>query len=187
MTIAILSEDKYNEAVRILAERTMGEGFGVELVTVDREILRRKWKKVREFIRQVLRDNNDVSKIVICVDSECTPEEKTEHTFEDCARRVQDHFRDLPVRYCIVLHALEGWLLGDINGVKQYLPRKVHISRSSTLVCKPKELLKKAFEDAGKRFLPSIHYAEIAKMVDINRVAMSNPSFANFQKEIRDP
>ncbi len=189
MKIALFVEglsDK--ETLSILVKKILGEQFGV--IT---KVFRGKGNLLneREVYTRIIyttQEHLDLSKILVCVDSECTPEDQTEREL----KKVEDSIKtktQLPIYYVGVIHALEGWLLADPDAVRKYLdPRvQINISSSATSHCRPKEVLKGIFKRVEKEFLPTRDCLEIAKEVDISKLAKHNESFRLFRKRVKDP
>jgi hypothetical protein len=76
MKIAIFSEDRYCKPFQILAQRILGKQAGVELRSKKRNDLLKEEKVYSHIVYDILQEHPDISKIIVCVDSECTPEEE---------------------------------------------------------------------------------------------------------------
>jgi hypothetical protein len=150
--------------------------------------LLREEKIYSHIVYDILQEHPDISKTIVCVDSECTPEEEVLKKLKEVENSLKTKTKQ-PIYYLCVTHALEGWLLGDPDGIKQLLgPRaKVHIPPSATLECKPKEIIKDIFQKADKEFLPARDNQRIAEKIDLKIVGKNNKSFYNFQAQVKDP
>jgi len=188
MKIALFSEDKYHKALQILTQRILGKQTGVIMRSKKRHDLLKTEKVYSHIVHDILQEHSDISKIIVCVDSECTPEEEVLKELKRLENSIKVKTKQ-PIYYLCVTHALEGWLLGDPDGIKQYLgPRaKVHIPPSASLECKPKDIMKDIFREVDKDFLPSLHNERIAEIIDLKIAGKNNKSFYNFQTQVRDP
>ena len=143
-------------------------------------------EKVLVYIKFVLKEHSNVSKIIICLDSECERDvERTVKKIEsDLKHRVKR-----PVHYTVVTHALEGWLLADPDAIRECLgPRvEVNIPYQATLDCKPKEVIKDIFRKASKDFYALRDNPRIAEKIDIDKMAKNNMSFDRFRERVKDP
>lgn len=91
--------------------------------------------------------------------------------------------------YIPVTYALEGWLLADSDAIRKYLGSGagVKIPDSTTLDCRPKEVMRDLFRKAGRKFIPRQDYPIIARSANVNKILKRNESFRVFQEKIRDP
>jgi hypothetical protein len=89
----------------------------------------------------------------------------------------------------VVIHALEGWLLGDPDAIQSYLGSgmKANIKPSDSLRCKPKETPSNIFKRVGKDFDYIRDNPRIAELCDLDRISKRNKSFAHFMRVIEDP
>jgi len=177
------------DTLSILVKRILGEQISI-IPKVGRgkgDLLNER--KVSTQIRHIIRKHPDISKIIVCVDSDCTSADETEKEIKKVETAIKAGIQQkYPIYYVGVVHALEGWLLADPESIKEYLgPRaRVNIHSSSTLKCKPKELMRDIFRKSGKEFLPMRDNPRIAEKVDINRIAKNNESFTCFWKRVKD-
>jgi len=122
-----------------------------------------------------LKQHQDVEKVIICVDSECTgPGE----IWEEVERELNE--MGLPVRYAVVVHALEGWLAADPRALEQVLGIQVCVEQNLEEVCKPAELLEDIFAQHGKSFQKTRHGPQIARYADPVEIARHSSSFRRF-------
>lgn len=174
--------------LRVLVRRILGRQIDIISRVKRRGDLLNEGKIYSHITKDILLKHPDISKIIICVDSECTPETEAKAN----VRKLESSFKskvDCPL-YCItVIHALEGWLLADPDSIGKYLgPRaRVNISPSKALECKPKELMKRVFRQNGREFLPKRDNSQIAKRIDIDKIVKNNKSFEYFRDRIKDP
>ena len=173
-TMPILVKRILGERVRIISRNMRGRGG----------VLNRR--KVEAVINEVLRRNPDLSKVIVCVDSECTSLDETEDRAQEVRKAVASEVR-CPVHYVVVGHALEGWLLADVEAVRKYLKGVVPITPSATLDCKPKEVMRGLFRKAGRNFLSDRDGPKMAEMMDLDRASKRNKSLATFREILKDP
>jgi len=91
------------------------------------------------------------------------------------------------MHYVVVGHALEGWLLADVEAVRRYLKGVVPVTPSATLDCKPKEVMRGLFRKAGRNFLSDRDGPKMAEMMDLDKASKRNKSLATFREILRDP
>lgn len=139
-----------------------------------------KAEKVRPYLEALLKQHQDVEKIIVCVDSECTdPEEIWEEVLKVERELIET---GLPVRYAVVVHALEGWLAADSKALEQVLGRgaEVHLEQNLEEICKPAELLENIFARHRKNFQKTRHDPQIAEHADPEEIAKRSASFRRF-------
>lgn len=146
-------------------------------------------EKMKAYAIPLLKQHQDVSKIVICVDSECSDPGGVRRRVNSVERALAESELGTPIRYVVVVHALEGWLAADADAVGQVLRRDISgdIPGNLESVCKPADLLSEIFEKFRKDFRRTQHDPIIAKFSDPMRIADRNASFKHFQDAITDP
>ena len=190
MKIALLVEGPSDkEAFPILVKKILGEG-----TSVIPRVLRGRGnvlnaQKVCSVAQFLLQRSPDVSKIIVCVDSECTPADQTEREIGEIEKLVNARIQGCPVRYIAVIHALEGWLLADAHAITEYLGRgaKAKIPKRAASNCRPKEVMKQVFRKASKGYLAPRDAPQIAEKIDIDKIVDRNRSFAHFRELVADP
>lgn len=185
MKIGLLIEDvRGKEAFILLSRRILGKGIGIEVRSPKGASLLDEKKVLARIQKNLLQDHPDLSKILICVDKDCV--EEREREVRDLERRIKKKIKK-PIFYILVTHAFEGWLLGDLSEIQEYLHSDMKISPKVTLDCNPKDEIKKIFEKAGKEYLSSRDAHQIAKRIDLEEVARNNESFGKFREKVIDP
>jgi hypothetical protein len=181
--IALLVEGVSDaKTLSILVKKIRGESVGVISRVIGQGNLF-KDRKVCAYIQDLMSEHPDISKIIACVDSECTPEAQTQEQVKKIEKTIKAQIdRHYHFSYVIVVHALEGWLLADPDAIGNYLGPKttVKIPNSATLDCRPKETLKIIFKKAGKDFLNTVADPRLAERVDCDKMVKRNKSFAHF-------
>ncbi len=190
MKIALLVEGVSDEkTLRILVHKILGKQVSiVTRVIRGRGDLLNERKVKAIIINDIMVSHPEVSKILICVDSECTPEDVTQKEIEKREKVVKSGVKSA-IHYIAVIHALEGWLLADPEGIEQYLGQRanVKISPSATQDCNPKKIMKDVFRQNERQFLPKRDDPRIAERINIHKIATNNKSFVRFQDKVKDP
>lgn len=138
-------------------------------------------RKIQAYIEKDLHcDHPDLSKVIICRDSECTNPKLVERDFQSVQQKLKRLGVKIPVFYCVVVHALEGWLLADTKALSRFVGRpNLRIPKPES-ICKPKGELRKIFGRINRSYNPSRDNPRIAELADVNRMADNNKSFAQF-------
>lgn len=146
-------------------------------------------EKMRAHFIFLLKQHRDLSKIIACVDSECTDPGQIQPRVDQVQRKLTEFKLGPPIRYVVVVHAVEGWLAADAEAVGQVLRMDVstHIPANLEHVCKPADLLAEIFEKCGRDFRKTLHDPEIAEHSDPEKIAHRNSSFQHFQNALLDP
>lgn len=190
MKIALLVEGPSDEVtLRILVQKILGEPISVVTRVMRGRGNLLNERKVRAVIlNSILPDHPEVSKIIVCVDFECTPEDEAQEEVGKIEKIVKSGMKH-PIYYIPVIHALEGWLLADPEGIKAYLGQRtdVKISPSATLDCNPKETMKGIFRKNERKFLPTLDNPRIAERINIDKISTNNKSFLRFYDRIKNP
>jgi len=189
LKIALFVEGESDRrTISVFVKRILGEHVGIVF-----RVFRGKGKlfderEVRAVAAFALKEHPDISKIIVCFDTECTPPQEARKEAERMENLLRDQV-NRPVYYLSVIHALEGWLLADPEGVGKYLSAggKIRVSPSSTLECRPKEVMRSLFRKAGRSFHPTHDNPKIALKIDINKAMQHNKSFSEFRDLIEDP
>ena len=191
MNIVLLVEGPSDaNTLKFLVKKILGEQVNVITKPLRGRGNLLKAEKVLNHINTLLRRNPDVSKIIVCVDSECTPEDETEREMKKVENSIRAKIpQKYPIHYIGVIHALEGWLLADPDSIREYLGTRVRVNipSSATLDCKPKEVMRDIFRKADKGFRPTHDCPRIAEEIDIDKMVKNNKSFARFREKVKDP
>ena len=145
-----------------------------------------KSEKVKPYLEALLKQHQDVEKVIVCVDSECTDPAEIWEEVSKVERELNE--MGLPVRYAVIVHALEGWLAADSKALEQVLGRgaEVRIEQNLEEICKPAELLEDIFARHGKDFQKTRHGPRIADRVDHREIAKRSSSFRRFCQLLKD-
>ncbi|MBM4465080.1 MAG: DUF4276 family protein [Chloroflexi bacterium] len=136
----------------------------------------------------LLKQHQDIEKVIVCVDSECTDPAEIQREVSKVERELSRVGLPVVPRYVVVVHALEGWLATDSEAVRQVLGRgaEVRIERNLEEICKPSELLEDIFAQHGKNFLKARDDPLLAEYVDPEEIAEHSPSFRRFCQLVKD-
>ncbi|MBI4712999.1 MAG: DUF4276 family protein [Planctomycetes bacterium] len=184
MTIVIITEDnKGREPVYTLAKKILSQpNIRIKSDFASKGNLLDPEKAIAK-MSPYLRDK-DVSKIIVCVDTECT--QTSPQKIQDTGRQVAKLISKPPVKYCPVVHALESWLASDPKPITKRLGKIFSLRQDE---CKPKDFLEQEFKKANKE--DSYRYirenSRIAEEVDITTIEGVNQSFKGFIKALKNP
>jgi len=138
-------------------------------------------KKAKAFADLLL--DMDCENVLILKDSHCSDPAKIEKNLRD--RLIEESLRDKidrEVKICIVVHAIESWLLADEEAIADYLGSRVKGINNPENECKPDEVLDEIFRKHGKDYLKGGEAPrEIAKRLSLEKVAKKCPSFIKFK------
>lgn len=143
-----------------------------------------KSEKVKPYLEALLKQHQDVEKVIVCVDAECTDPAEIQGEVSKVERELNEV--GLPVRYGLVVHALEGWLAADSKALGQVLGRQVRVEGNLEEVCKPAELLRDIFAQHGKSFQKTRHDPQIARHADPEEIARHSSSFRRFCQLVKE-
>jgi hypothetical protein len=145
-------------------------------------------EKVKSYLEALLKQHQDVEKVIVCVDSECTDPEEIQREISKVERELSKMSLSVIPRYAVVVHALEGWLAADSGALRQVLGRgaEVRIKQNLEEICRPAELLEDIFAQHGKSFQKTRHDPQIAHHADPEEIARHSSSFRRFRQLVKD-
>jgi len=167
MTVGVIIEETSAEAfVKKVAEKL---GIHVDIkVGKGREKLKTKLEAYASLL-------GDCEKIIALVDSHCSDPSEIERDFGIINN----------VQLCVVVHAIESWLLADRNALIRILRNnQLRTPQNPENFCKPEEELDNLFEKHGKRYIKGRDEKAIAEFMNLGTVARKCPSFANFRTSL---
>lgn len=135
-----------------------------------------------------LQQHRGVTKVLICIDSECTDVNKTSRQAQDTERQLTRALKTPLVKYVVVDHSLEGWLLRDLKAVKSILGTGAKLKGlpNPEDECRPAELMRRLFHIYGKQdFRKTVHNKEIAKQIDVRLLESRSATFRKFVAALR--
>jgi len=123
----------------------------------------------------------DCEKVVILKDSHCAdPHEKERHLREKLGGLGLPVEGDLHI--CMVVHAIESWLLADEAAIGDYLSSEVREIHSPENECKPEDVLDELFKRSGRVYLKGGEAPrELARRLRVEKVITKCPSFKKFK------
>ncbi len=183
MTILLVTEDDTTgEAIEILAKKTFASK------NKPPKILRRrisrgdifKPEKLIASLKYCCQD--DPTKIIICVDSECTDPKITERNLGPCKRSVKAS--SITAHFAIIERALESWLAADEEALRELLKskKKLKIPGNLEKECHPESILNNVFRMHDRDFIKSRDDVKIANHANPKEIAKRCTSFRKFQQ-----
>ena len=138
--------------------------------------------KLEGHISYACRQHSEISKVLACVDSECTPVEQTQSDIAPLESQLQRRFPDLDVKYVVVDHSLEGWLLQDRHAVRRVVGRNSTLPRygNPENQCRPADLLYQIFRRNNRDLIKPRHCPQLAEEVDVQLISESSETFRYF-------
>lgn len=146
-----------------------------------------KARKIKAHLEFLLKQQPDVAKVIVCVDSHCTDPAEIRKRVSKVERELARMSLPVVPQYVVVVHALEGWLAAAQKALGQVLGSEVNINRNLEEECKPEDLLGDLFEKHGKSFLKTRDDPQIAEHTDPEEITKRSPSFRQFCQLIKDP
>lgn len=144
-------------------------------------------RKIKAYVeKDLLPDHPDLSKVIVCRDSECTDPRLIEKDFQAVEQELKHLGIKTPVAHCIVVHALESWLMTDTETLSSFLGTRKLRTPNPESICKPKDALRAIFRKARRSYNPTRDNPKIAELVDVSRMAKSNTSFARFYELLKE-
>jgi hypothetical protein len=120
-------------------------------------------------------------KVIILKDSHCSDPHEKERALEEKLKDLGLSF-DGTVRICMVVHAIESWLLADEEAIGDYLRSKVRGIYNPENECQPDEILAEIFKKTGRDYLKGGEAPrELAKRLSLDSVIKKCPSFIKFK------
>ncbi len=180
MTILLFTEDDVTgEAIRILAKKILPQ-TGKPPRILQRAIPRGdifKPEKISAYVMRVKQEYGSRTKVIICVDSECTDSRITEENLIPSKKALRTS-----ADFVVVVHALETWLLADANALRMVLGKNIKISDSFERECQPKMMLGDILLKHQRRVLRNDDHIKISKQVAPDIVAKRCASFKKFRE-----
>jgi hypothetical protein len=179
VTIVLFTEDgPTGEAIKILARKILsatGKNLEIKRRQVNQGDIFKNPRKLAALIQLVSAKGK--SKIIVCVDSECTDPSIIERNLEPCKRAVKG--LQSVVHFVIVVHALETWLATDEEALRVILKadKKIKIPGNLENECRPGSILQEIFRKHGRKFIKSKDDLTIAEHADPAQIAQRCTSF----------
>jgi len=188
MSIALFVEGKSDkDTIPELIRKLLGTSPRIIPRTIHRGEMF-KSEKVKPYVEALLKQHQDVTKVIVCVDSECTDPEEIQREVSKVERELSKMGLPVVPRYAVVVHALEGWLAADSEALRQVLGRgaEVRIEQNLEEICRPAELLEDIFAQHGKNFLKFRDDPLLAEHVNPEEIAKRCSSFQRFCQLVKD-
>ncbi len=132
--------------------------------------------------------HHDILKVIVCPDSECTPEKEFLKIVLPIEKELRVLVVDPPVYYCGVIHATEAWLACDALALGRYIGLgNIKASGTQAIVnsCKPKQALRELFGRYGQDFTNVRDNPRLADVVDAQELLKISTSFTRFANLVR--
>jgi len=147
-----------------------------------------KPNKIRGVVDQMVEEHHpEIKKIIICLDCECTSEKEKQPKVSRAAKELRQLGLQPAPQYCLVVHAIEGWLASDPAALNKYFRKEIKLDWDPVKDCRPKDRLRSTFASEGKNFTNTEHNPRLAELVHIQTLIKRNPSFARFKKLLESP
>lgn len=184
MTIVLFTEDgATGEAIRILARKVFsptGRNVKIKRHQIDRGNIFKNPRKLEALVK--LAQNEGKSRVIVCVDSECTDPAEIERNLTPCKKHLKK--TRLAVDIVVVVHTLETWLAADRNALclTFNIEDNIRIPGNLETICRPADMLKELIRKHGNEFIKSRDDLRIANHANPDEIARRCSSFAQFQK-----
>ena len=174
--IGVIVEGTSDE--KVIREITHKLGVPVEIRRSKRGAKIQSPTKTKTFAVELL---SHCEKVVILKDSHCADPHEKEHALEEKLKDLGVSF-DGTVRICMVVHAIESWLLADDEAIGDYLRSEVRDIYNPENECKPDKVLNEIFKRYGLDYFKGGEAPrEIAKRLSLDKVIKKCPSFIKFK------
>ncbi len=144
-------------------------------------------EKICAYFSPLVHEHSDLSKVVLCLDCECTPPSEIQRKLSPVQSELRRRHATLTPTYCLKVHAVESWLASDRTALRGVLGQDPPQFPKAETVCRPKALLDEVFRKAGRDFLYVRDDERLAKAVDVETVSRESASFSGFRQTIEDP
>lgn len=132
--------------------------------------------------------HQDILRIIVCPDSECTPEAEFLRLALPIEKQVRAVVKNPPVHYCGVIHATEAWLACDALALGRYIGLG-NTKASGTLAivnsCKPKQAMRELFHRHRRDYTNVRDNPRLADAVDAQELIRVSASFTRFASLVR--
>ncbi len=122
-------------------------------------------------------------KVVAVVDKDCQTGRLSQ--VRQIEQMVRQDFPRLRFRYVVAVEELESWLSADLEAVQQVSRSPRFTEAAPQAECHdPKAYLKRAYDRAGRHYIPAIENPKLADAIDLSKVASVNASFREFREAV---
>lgn len=175
MTIGVILEEPSAEPfVRRIAEWS---GVHIEIrISRGKGNLR---NKIVSYANELSRNCN---KVLAVVDSHCSDPILVEQDFLEASAS-----STINIHICVVVHALESWLLADSQALARKLrTRRLRTPANPETLCKPEEELDRLFQLHDKQYIKNRDVEKIIELARLSVIAHKCASFERFIGSLRD-
>lgn len=184
----IVDGDSDEKTIPILANKILqGAGIGIKPKVVPRGH-KLNVRKMQEHINDMAREQPNLEKIIVCMDSEEDDLVQLEGEVKQVERQLVH--KTVKPKYVLVVRMLESWLLADEDALRKVLRRRARVKpiANPEAIRDPKEKLKEIFQGAGKTFQYTRDDPKIAEAIkDVSRIRKKCPRFDQFCEAVIDP
>ena len=150
----------------------------------------RGWRKIAAYVRELLTSGCD--SVMVLLDSHCSDPEAWSRFVSGKLRErgLGPYMDDGRLKLCVVVHALEAWLLADERALADLLKKEVKVPVSPGEPCRPDEELDRVFcraTGSRKRYNKGLRdIRELARRLSLKEVSRKCPSFADLVAFLKD-
>jgi hypothetical protein len=110
--------------------------------------------KLRVHIKFACKNNPTIRKVLACVDSENVPIEETQNRVAILGKQLEQLYSSVSIKYIVVDHSIEGWLLCDRKAVSRVLGKNAILPkyRNPENEMNPFGILENIFRKNGRSF-----------------------------------
>ena len=174
--IGVIVEGESDE--RVIREITQKLGVPAKIRRSRRGATIQSPRKTGSYVEDLL---SDCEKVVILKDSHCSDPHAKEEKLRGRLQR-EGLLVEGDLHICIVVHAIESWLLADEEAIADYLSSKVREIHNPENECKPEEVLEELFKRTGRVYLKGGEApGELARRLKLEKVVTRCPSFKKFK------
>jgi hypothetical protein len=149
-----------------------------------------KPSNLKVHIKAVRAQNPDVNKILACVDSEDLPIVETQKRVAELEVQLKSMLPGLMIKYVVVDHALEGWLLCDREAVCEFFKvKKLNLNyKNPENYNNPVNLMGQIFrKHSVYGYIKTKDAPRLAEKADPVNILKLSPTFRIFYQCLSDP
>ena len=191
MSLGLFVEGKSDLVSIPILARKLGYRSGVRRnITPRGDML--KFDKIRQSIINLIHRRSDIDLVIVCIDAEASDPDRflTQDAMPIQRRLNRDRDIQVPVRYAVVDHALEGWLACDEDALRAVLGggrARVNIRGNPDRHPNPASILDRVFQQNGRDFRKTMDNPKIAHAATPQNIAAKSPTFRRFAQLIGRP
>lgn len=188
MSLGLFVEGESDLTVIPILARKLGYQSGVRARKMPRGDMLR-FDKVRPNIISIVSRRSDIDLVIVCIDAEASdPNTLLRQETMPIQRRLnRDQSIQVPVRYAIVDHALEGWLACDEDALRSVLGggrATINIRGNPDSHLDPASTLSRVFSDNRRKYRKTRDNPKIAQAVTPQNIAVKSPTFQRFAQRL---